>query len=115
MAHSGHPRRLREVVRSRAVGVVLRRHRPPALDGAAMTLLRRITPVVHRIDHAIGRLSPRRDVLVEMRTPVYHAVLGPIADALARLRQGSGGQAASDVHVWYTSEAPDRVKHLVPE
>jgi hypothetical protein len=81
-----------------------------------MTLLRRLTPVVHKLDHAIGRLSTRRDVLVEVRTPVYLAVLGPIADALARLRQGSGGQAAeSDVHVWYTSESPDRMKHLVPE
>lgn len=79
-----------------------------------MTLLRRLTPVVHRLDHAIGRLSTRRDVLVEMRTPVYHAVLGPIADALAPRREGSGGPAAG-LHVWYTSESPDRVKHLVPE
>ena len=71
-----------------------------------MTLLRRLTPVVHKLDHAISRLSTRRDVLVEMRTPVYHAVLGPIADALS---------AEPDVHVWFTSESPDRVKHLVPE
>lgn len=71
-----------------------------------MTLLRRLTPVVHRLDHALGRLSPRRDVLVELRTPVYHAVLAPIADALA---------AEPDVDVWYTSENPDRVKPLVPE
>lgn len=71
-----------------------------------MTLLRRLTPVVHRLDHAIGRLSTRRDVLVEMRTPVYHAVLGPIAEALA---------TEPDVNVWYTGESPDRVKHLVPE
>ena len=33
-------------------------------------------------------------------------MLGPIADALA---------AEPDVHVWYTGESPDRVKHLVPE
>ena len=71
-----------------------------------MTLLRRITPVVHRLDHALGQLSSHRDVLVEMRTPVYHSVLGPIADALA---------AEPDVHVWYTSESPERVRHLVPE
>jgi len=70
-----------------------------------MTLLRRLTPVVHRIDHAIGRLNPRRDVLVELRTPVYHAVLSPIACALA---------ADPDVHVWYTSEQPDRVRALAP-
>lgn len=70
-----------------------------------MTLLRRVTPVMHRLDHAIGQLSRRRDVLVELRTPVYHAVLGPIAEALA---------AEPDVHVCYTSENPDRIKPLVP-
>lgn len=70
-----------------------------------MTLLRRLTPVVHRIDHAIGRLSPRRDVLVELRTPVYQAVLAPMADAL----QGEPG-----VEVWYTSENSDRLEPLVP-
>jgi hypothetical protein len=69
-------------------------------------LLRRFTPVVHRLDHAIARLSPRRAVLVELRTPVYHAVLSPIADALA---------AEPDVEVWFTSEQPDRVRPLVPE
>jgi hypothetical protein len=71
-----------------------------------MALLRSLTPTLHRIDHAIGRLSPRRDVLVEMRTPVYQAVLGPIADALT---------AEPDLHVWYTSEYPERIAHLVPE
>jgi hypothetical protein len=71
-----------------------------------MTLLRSLTPALHRLDHAIGRLSTRRDILVEMRTPVYHAVLGPIADAFA---------TEPDVDVWYTGESPDRVKHLVPE
>ena len=76
------------------------------LDGATVTLLRRMTPVVHRLDHALGQLSSRRDVLVEMRTPVYHSVLGPIAGALA---------AEPDVRVWYTSESPDRVRHLVPD
>ena len=70
-----------------------------------MTLLRRITPVVHRIDHAIGRLSSRRDVLVELRTPVYHAILAPMADAL---------RSDPDVTVWYTSENRDRVEPLVP-
>lgn len=70
-----------------------------------MSLLRRLTPVVHRIDHALSRVSSRRDVLVEMRTPVYHAVLDPIARALA---------VEPDVHVWYTSESPDRLKDLVP-
>jgi hypothetical protein len=68
-------------------------------------LLRKLTPAVHKLDHAIGRLSPRRDVLVELRTPVYQAVLGPIAEALAGL---------PDVHVHYTSEYPDRIAPLVP-
>lgn len=68
-------------------------------------LLRKLTPAVHRLDHAIGRLSPRRDVLVELRTPVYQAVLGPIAEALA---------AMPDVHVHYTSEYPERIAPLVP-
>lgn len=68
--------------------------------------LRSFTPVLHKLDHAIGRLSPRRDVLVELRTPVYQAVLGPVADALA---------AMPDVHVYYTSEYADRIAPLVPE
>ncbi len=70
-----------------------------------MTLLRTVTPALHKIDHAIGRLSARRDVLIEMWTPVYHAVLSPIADALA---------ADPHVNVWYTSEYPDRIEPLVP-
>ena len=64
-------------------------------------MLRRITPVLHRLDHALARLSPRCDVLVELRTPVYHAVLNPIAEAL-------------DATVWYTSENPERILPLVP-
>ena len=79
---------------------------PAAAPKRRRTLLRRFTPVVHRLDHAIGRLSSRRDVLVELRTPVYHAVLGPIADALAD---------EQDVHVWFTSEQPERVRGLVPD
>lgn len=70
-----------------------------------MTLLRRFTPVAHRLDHAIGHLSARREILVELRTPVYHAVLSPIADALAQQPR---------VNVWFTSEYPDRVRDLVP-
>jgi hypothetical protein len=70
-----------------------------------VTLLRQFTPVVHRLDHAIGRLSPRRNVLVELRTPVYHAVLAPVADALAE---------DPSITVWFTSEDPNRVRRLVP-
>jgi len=69
------------------------------------TLLRRLTPVVHRLDHAIGRLTPSRDVLVELRTPVSHAVLAPIAEALA---------AEPDVQIWFTSAEPANVRALVP-
>ena len=76
-------------------------------EGAELvTLLRRFTPAVHRLDHALGRLSPTRDVLVELRTPVYHAVLSPIADALS---------TDPSVAVWFTSEYPDRIRPLVPE
>jgi hypothetical protein len=71
-----------------------------------VSLLRRVTPVVHRIDHALKRFSSRRDVLVEIRTPVYCAVLDPIVQALA---------AEPDVHVWFTGESPERVRDLVPE
>jgi CDP-Glycerol:Poly(glycerophosphate) glycerophosphotransferase len=70
-----------------------------------VTLLRRFTPVAHRLDHAFARLSPRREVLVELRTPVYHAVLSPIAEALAQ---------EPNVIVWFTGERPDRVQHLAP-
>ena len=70
-----------------------------------MTFVRRLTPIIHGIDHAIGRLQRQRDVLIEYRTPVYQAVLGPIADALAR---------EPDVRVWFTSEYPERVEPLVP-
>jgi hypothetical protein len=67
--------------------------------------LRALKPALHKLDHAIGRLSARREVLVEMRTPVYHAVLSPIAQALA---------GEPHLNVWYTSEYPDRIKPLVP-
>jgi hypothetical protein len=70
-----------------------------------MSLLRALTPALHRLDHALGRLAPRRQVLVEMRTPVYHAVLGPVAEALAR---------DPHIDVFYTSEYPDRIRPLVP-
>jgi len=69
-----------------------------------MTFLRRLTPAVHRLDQALGRLSPYRDVLVELRTPVYHAVLAPIAEALADV---------PGVRVWFTSETPERLRPLV--
>jgi hypothetical protein len=69
-----------------------------------VTLLRHVTPAIHRLDDAIGRIGPRRDVLIELRTPVYQAVLGPIASGLG---------ARQDVNVWFTSEYPDRIRPLV--
>jgi hypothetical protein len=68
-------------------------------------MLRRLTPAIHRLDDTVARLKASRDVLFELRTPVYQAVLGPIADALA---------VRDDVRVWYTSEYPARIAPLVP-
>jgi hypothetical protein len=56
------------------------------------------------MDHALGKLSRRRRVLVEMRTPVYKAVLGPVCDVLEQL---------PNVVLHYTSEYPDRIRPLV--
>jgi CDP-glycerol:poly(glycerophosphate) glycerophosphotransferase len=69
-----------------------------------VSVVRKLTRVVHSIDHALGRLGRRRQVLVEMRTPVYQAVLGPICDAL---------QALPDVDLRYTSEYPERIRPLL--
>ena len=67
---------------------------------------KRVTAALRKIDHAIGRAKSTRAILVEARTPVYLAVLGPVADALA---------AQPDVEVWFTSEYPDRIRPLVRE
>lgn len=69
-----------------------------------MRVVRTLTRAVHTWDHAVGRLSRRRRVLVEMRTPVYHAVLGPVCDAVQRF---------PDVELHYTSEYPGRIKPLI--
>ncbi len=69
-----------------------------------MSVVRRINQVVHELDHAIGRVSSARRVLVEMRTPVYQAVLGPVCSVL---REVPG------VDLSYTSEYPDRIVPLV--
>lgn len=67
-------------------------------------MIRRLTAAVHRVDHAIGRLGRTRRVLVELRTPVYHAVLGPVWNALV---------AHPAIEIWFTSEYPDRIRPLV--
>ena len=65
---------------------------------------RRITRAIHAIDHAIGRLARTRRVLVELRTPVYQAVLRPVYEPL---------QEMADVAVFFTSEYPDRIRPLL--
>ena len=69
-------------------------------------MLRRLTPAIHKMDDALTRLRPWRDVLFELRTPVYQAVLGPVAEALAQ---------HDHLRIWYTSEYPDRIATLVPQ
>lgn len=69
-----------------------------------MELSRRLSVALHAIDHAWSRLGSTRRVLVEMRTPVYQAVLGPICAALSEL---------PGVDLRYTSEYPERIRPLV--
>jgi hypothetical protein len=63
-----------------------------------------VTGAVHALDHALGRLGRARRVLVELRTPVYKAVLGPVWEAIEDL---------PGVTVQFTSEYPDRIRPLV--
>lgn len=67
-------------------------------------MVRRLTRALHALDHAVGRAGGVRRVLVELRTPVYVAVLGPIYEMLADL---------PDVDLRFTSENPDRITPLV--
>jgi len=73
--------------------------------GSTVNLVRRLTKQLHLLDHGISRLSPRRRILVEMRTPVYQAVLGPVCEAIA--------DHIADASIFYTSEYPDRIRPLV--
>src|SRR5688572_20435464 len=65
---------------------------------------RRVTRFIHSVDHAIGRLAGKRRVLVELRTPVYRAVLGPVYELLEHF---------PDVELSFTSEYPELIKPLV--
>lgn len=69
-------------------------------------MVRRLTRALHVLDHAIGRARGSRRVLVELRTPVYVAVLGPVYETLGDF---------PDVEVRFTSEYPDRIRPLVPD
>ena len=54
----------------------------PAASSLGRTLVRRIVRGVRKVDHAVGRLSGRRRILVEARTPMNLAVLRPVLDRL---------------------------------
>jgi hypothetical protein len=71
---------------------------------ARPTIVRGLTRAAHALDHSIGRFGRTRRILVELRTPVYHAVLGPISERL---------ESSPDVDLFYTSEYPDRIRPLV--
>jgi GT2 family glycosyltransferase len=113
-----HPPGCHGRVRARTVALVFCGYRRAAVEGpprrpdqphaapGGVTMLRRLTPVIHKIDDTLARMHAARDVLFELRTPVYHAVLGPVADALS---------AGGGVRVWYTSESPDRIAPLLPD
>jgi hypothetical protein len=49
-----------------------------------MGLSSAVKPLLRAIDHRVGRLTGPRRVLVEARTPVYLAVLGPLIDVFVR-------------------------------
>ena len=69
-------------------------------------MVRSVAEVIHAVDHTVGRLRGPRRVLVELRTPVYRAVLGPVYDEL---------RTDSNVRLFFTSEHPDRVRSLISE
>jgi hypothetical protein len=68
-------------------------------------VIRRLTRAIHSADHAVARIRRGRRVLVELRTPVSHAILGPVYETL---------QDLPDVEVSFTSESPERIARLVP-
>jgi hypothetical protein len=69
-----------------------------------MSAARALTAAIHRADHTIGRLGSTRRVLVDLRTPVYQAVLGPVYEVVRQLR---------GVELSFTSEYPDRIRPLL--
>lgn len=68
-------------------------------------MVRSLSQTLHAADHAIGRRTGPRRVLVEVRTPVNQSVLAPIHEAVQ-------GMAATEV--FFTSEYPARMAPLVP-
>ena len=68
-------------------------------------MIRQLTRALHSLDHAAGRLSAIRRVLVELRTPVSKAILAPVYESLAD---------RADIDLFFTSEYPERIAPLVP-
>ena len=67
-------------------------------------MVRRVTRLAHSIDHRLARLRRGRTVLVELRTPVSLAVLGPVYERLEQM---------PDLDVSFTSESPERIRPLL--
>ena len=67
-------------------------------------MVRRVTRLAHAIDHRLARLRRGRAVLVELRTPVSLAVLGPVYERLEQM---------PDLDVSFTSEYPERLRPLL--
>ena len=65
---------------------------------------RRVSGAIHALDHAIARTARTRRVLVDIRTPVTHAVLAPVYESL---------QQDPAIQVSFTSEYPERISPLV--
>jgi hypothetical protein len=63
-----------------------------------------VSKAIHALDHALGRIGRTRRVLVEIRIPVYEAVLGPVCEAIRELPH---------VQIVYTSESPGVIRPLV--
>src|SRR4051794_6441890 len=62
------------------------------------------TPI-RSLDRRVRRRHPTRRILVELRTPMHLAVLGPVIEAL---------QARRNVEIWFTSEYRERICAVVP-
>jgi hypothetical protein len=60
---------------------------------------------IRSLDRTLARLSPTRRILVEFRTPMHAAVLGPVIDAL---------EARGTLEIFFTSGDTDRIRPLVP-
>jgi hypothetical protein len=63
------------------------------------------TPI-RSVDRTVARLRARKRILVEIRTPMHLAVLGPVIEAL---------EARGTFDVRFTSENSERIRPLVPQ